>query len=120
MVGAVGIDGGSAPLRISSAHLEKTIRWPCLEEERATIDREAIATLFRGAAGIKLEGRVIPIVRTRAEGMARCHQLEEQMHTWAHQVDTPVQPSLTCLVQLSIHSPAEIAMTLLSDGRASG
>lgn len=61
------------------------IRWQCLEEERATIDREAITALFRGAAGIKLEGRVIPIVRARAEGMARCLQLEEQIDTWARQ-----------------------------------
>ena len=90
------------------------IRWQCLEEERATIDREAITALFRGAAGIKLEGRVIPITRARAEGMARCHQLEEQIDTWARQVDTPVQPLLACMAQLAVHSPTEIAMALLS------
>lgn len=93
------------------------IRWQCLEEERATIDREAITALFRGAAGIKLEGRVIPIVRARAEGMARCLQLEEQIDTWARQVDTPAAPLLTCLAQLTSHSPAEIAMTALSGER---
>lgn len=91
------------------------IRWQCLEEERAAIDREAITALFRGAACIKLEGRVIPITRARAEGMARCHQLEEQIHAWARQVNTPATPLLACLAQLASHSPAEIAMGLLSD-----
>lgn len=90
------------------------IRWQCLEEERAAIDREAITALFRGAAGIKLEGRVIPIVRARAEGMARWLQLEEQIDTWARQVDTPAAPLLTCLAQLATHSPADIAMAALS------
>ncbi|SDA54203.1 MULTISPECIES: metallophosphoesterase family protein [unclassified Janthinobacterium] len=90
------------------------IRWQCLEEERATIDREAITALFRGAAGIKLEGRVLPITRARAEGMARCHQLEKQIDAWARQVDTPAPPLLACLAQLATHSPADIAMAALS------
>ncbi|MBW3510648.1 metallophosphatase family protein [Janthinobacterium sp. NKUCC06_STL] len=96
------------------------IRWQCLEEERATIDREAITALFRGAAGIKLEGRVIPITRARAAGMARCHQLEEQVHAWAQQVDTPAAPLLACLAQLAIRSPADIAMAALSRETVAG
>lgn len=96
------------------------IRWQCLEEERATIDREAITALFCGAAGIKLEGRVMPIVRARAEGMARFLQLEEQVRTWADQVDTPAAPLLACLAQLAIHSPADIAMAALSTETVAG
>ena len=59
------------------------VRWSVAEEESGTVDRAAIVAELAGAAEIKLEGRVVPIVRSRAEGISQAHSLAEKTRRWA-------------------------------------
>jgi exonuclease SbcD len=59
------------------------VRWCVPEEESGTVDRAAIVTELAGAAEVKLEGRVVPVVRSRAEGISREHTLPEKVRRWA-------------------------------------
>jgi exonuclease SbcD len=47
------------------------VRWTMPEEDRHEVDRLAIQGIFGAAAEVKLEGRVIPVVRTRARASRR-------------------------------------------------
>ena len=47
------------------------VRWTMPEEDRHEVDRLAIQGIFGAAAEVKLEGRVIPVVRTRAAGISQ-------------------------------------------------
>ena len=47
------------------------VRWTVPEEDRHEVDRSAIQRIFGAAAEVKLEGRVIPVVRTRAAGISQ-------------------------------------------------
>jgi exonuclease SbcD len=44
------------------------VRWQVGEEERGSVDREAIKRALGDAADVQLEGRVVPVVRSRAAG----------------------------------------------------
>lgn len=89
------------------------LRWQIAEEERHSVDRDALLTIFSDAAGVKLEGRTVPVTRARASGMARCMQLEEQVRAWAQVVDTPSAPLLACLAHLQRAMPEQIAQAVL-------
>jgi exonuclease SbcD len=58
------------------------IRWTIDEEHRQLVDRDAICALFGAAAELKLEGRVLPAVRSRAEGISRAATLAEKVERW--------------------------------------
>ena len=47
------------------------VQWTMPEEDRHEVDRLAIQRIFGAAAEVKLEGRVIPVVRTRAAGISQ-------------------------------------------------
>ena len=59
------------------------VRWSVAEEEQATVDRAAVLAALDGATEVKLEGRVIPVVRSRAEGISQAHSLAEKVRRWA-------------------------------------
>jgi exonuclease SbcD len=59
------------------------VRWSVAEEEQGTVDRAALLAALAGAAEVKLEGRVIPVVRSRAEGISQAHSLGEKVRRWA-------------------------------------
>jgi DNA repair protein SbcD/Mre11 len=59
------------------------VRWSVAEEEQATVDRAAVLAALAGAAEVKLEGRVIPVMRSRAEGISQAHSLGEKVRRWA-------------------------------------
>lgn len=89
------------------------VRWQLAENMRDQVDREAIARLFQGAAGIKLEGRVIPTVRARAAGISREASLRRQLAHWAEVTGTQAEPLFDCLDLLAQQSPEEIASRIL-------
>jgi exonuclease SbcD len=85
------------------------IRWEVLEEERDVVDRARIEEVLAGAAGLKLEGRVIPVIRARAAGIARELSLPRQIERWATSTGVDAPQLLSCLEQLHGSSPEAIA-----------
>jgi DNA repair protein SbcD/Mre11 len=59
------------------------VRWNVPQEDQASVDRDEITAALAGAAAVKLEGRIIPIVRTRAEGISLAVTLADKVSQWA-------------------------------------
>jgi DNA repair protein SbcD/Mre11 len=89
------------------------VRWQVLEEERNVIDRARLAEILASAGSLKLEGRIIPINRTRAAGMAREHSIPRQIEQWSQVTGVCPQAILSCLDQLTRESPETIAARVL-------
>ncbi|WOB11230.1 metallophosphatase family protein [Piscinibacter gummiphilus] len=91
------------------------VRWSVADEDRHGVDREAIKRALQGAAGVQLEGRVIPVVRSRAAGISRCANLHEKVCAWAAVTGVEASAVLGCLEQLAEMTPDEIAQSLLQE-----
>jgi len=89
------------------------VRWQVLEEERDLVDRARIEEVLACAAGVKLEGRIIPVVRARAAGMARELSLPRQIEQWATLTGADAKDVLACLEQLRDSSPEAIVTDVL-------
>ena len=89
------------------------VRWTIADEDRHEVDREAIKRALAGAAGVQLEGRFVPIVRSRAEGISRCASLGDKVRAWAGVTGTRVDPLLASLERLSHQTPEQIAAEVL-------
>ena len=90
------------------------VRWTIADEDRHEVDREAIKRALAGAAGVQLEGRFVPIVRSRAEGISRCASLGDKVRAWAGVTGTRVDPLLAYLERLSHQTPEQIAGEVLT------
>lgn len=89
------------------------VRWTIAEEDRHEVDRAAILLQLAGAAEIKLEGRIVPVVRTRAAGIAKAYSLAEKVRAWAEVTACRPEPLLGCLEALSGEPPEAIAASVL-------
>ncbi|MCD9026786.1 hypothetical protein LDO26_00965 [Luteimonas sp. BDR2-5] len=97
------------------------VRWSVAEESRDQVDRKAIEALLADAAGIKLEGRIVPVQRSRAAGIAGLPSLPEKMRAWAEVAGVSAAPLLECLTALEQQSPEEVAAGVLEEkGGAAG
>ena len=76
------------------------VRWCVPEEESGTVDRAVIVAELAGAAEVKLEGRVVPIVRSRAEGISREHSLPDKVRRWAEATGVEVAGLLARLERM--------------------
>lgn len=90
------------------------VRWTIADEDRHEVDREAIKRALAGAAGVQLEGRFVPIVRSRAEGISRCASLGDKVRAWAGVTGARVEPLLEYLERLSHSTPEQIAGEVLT------
>lgn len=90
------------------------VRWTVLDEERDLVDRRAIEALLQRAAGVKLEGRVLPVVRSRAPGIGREPSIAAQLRRWAEASGIGAQSLLACLSQLEQNDVETIATALLA------
>jgi exonuclease SbcD len=90
------------------------VRWCVAEEAAHAVDRDAIAAALAGAAGIKLEGRVLPVARARAAGIAHATNLRAQLRAWATAAAIDAAPLLACLESLEQLAPDAIAAQLLA------
>jgi exonuclease SbcD len=90
------------------------VRWNVPDEDRHQVDRDAIQRLFKDAAEVKLEGRVIPVVRTRAAGISRETSIAAKVQAWVRATDAHAEPLLDCLQALQCQTPDEIAASVLS------
>jgi exonuclease SbcD len=90
------------------------VRWCVGEEDRHAADRDAVQALLAGAAGVQIEQRVVPVVRSRASGIAQATALEDKVRTWATVVEARAEPLLACLRALQSNSPDEIVSGVLA------
>lgn len=89
------------------------VRWSVDEEHRDAVDREAIKAMLGGAASVKLEPRVVPIVRARAEGMNRTTSLTEKLRMWCKATETAEDGLEEHLTALQTTPPEELAAQIL-------
>ncbi|EGQ61679.1 DNA repair exonuclease-like protein [Acidithiobacillus sp. GGI-221] len=83
------------------------VRYSVDEEHRHSVDRDAVALAFKtaGACAVKIEGRVLPILRARAEGISKSGTLDDKLRQWAATTGTdaaPLTERLTDLVHLDV------------------
>ena len=97
---------------LEGAHVR--VRWVVADEDRHEVDREAIKRALGGAAGVQLEGRVVPVVRSRAAGISRCVGLADKVRAWARVTSTRPEPLLDCLAQLAASDPVQLAAAVLA------
>jgi exonuclease SbcD len=91
------------------------VRWTMPEEDRHEVDRSGIQSIFGAAAEVKLEGRVIPVVRTRAEGISQQASLAAKIALWARLTEAKPEPLLACLEALQMRAPEEIAAIIMEN-----
>jgi exonuclease SbcD len=96
------------------------VRWVVAEEDRASVDRAAIESALADAAEVKLEGRIVPVQRTRAAGLSRMTSLAEKVSTWCRVAEVSAAPMLDCLHALEAESPETIAQRLLLKESSAG
>lgn len=89
------------------------VSWEIGEEDRASVDREAIQAALAGAAEVKLEGRIVPVVRARAAGISTTASLDAKLVRWADVVQADSVPLQAALAELAVKSPEQIAAEIL-------
>lgn len=90
------------------------VSWCVAEEAAHQVDRDAITAALAGAAGVKLEGRVLPVSRSRSAGIARAADMRVQLRAWAAAATVDAAPLLSCLQELDNLPPEAIAQQLLA------
>ena len=85
------------------------VRWTVADEDRHEVDRAAMQKALEGAAEVKLEGRIVPVVRTRAAGISQLASLADKVRVWAQSLEAKPQPLLDCLQALASQTPEAIA-----------
>jgi len=90
------------------------VRWAVADEDRHQVDREAIRRALNGAADIQLEGRVVPIVRSRAAGISKSASLADKVRAWCKVAGVNHEPLLDCLTELACEDPSVIAAKVLA------
>jgi exonuclease SbcD len=96
---------------IAGAHVR--VRWTVAAEDRHEVDRALIESELGCAAEVKLEGRIVPVVRTRAAGISRAASLADKVRLWAQVTEAKPGPLLACLAQLEAETGEDIAERVL-------
>ncbi len=89
------------------------VRWSIPDEDRHEVDRSAIQRMLHAAAEVKLEGRVVPVVRTRAAGISQAATIADKVQAWAKATEAKAGPLLACLEALQVRTPESIAAEIL-------
>ncbi|CAG4923395.1 metallophosphoesterase family protein [Paraburkholderia gardini] len=90
------------------------VRWQIDEEHRQAVDRDAIAALFAGAAGLKVEARVLPVVRSRAQGISLETTIEGKLARWCEFTQVEREPVIERLHQLDAGDAESIVAGILA------
>lgn len=107
-----------AEMAADAAHKYVRVRWTVNEEHRQLVDREAIEALFGASAEVKLEARVLPAVRSRAEGISRAATLSEKLGRWCELTGVdgnPLPDSLSMLQNLDAQAIADQVLAGLAE-----
>ncbi|MWL91376.1 metallophosphatase family protein [Cupriavidus sp. SW-Y-13] len=103
-----------AEIAADAAHKCVRVRWTVNEEHRQLVDRDAILALFAACAEVKLEARVLPAVRSRAEGISRAATLSEKLGRWCELTGVDANPLLDSLSMLENLDAQAIADQVLA------
>ncbi len=101
----------AAEQHIAGAHVR--VRWTVADEDRHEVDRALIQRELGCAAEVKLEGRIVPVVRTRAAGISRAASLADKVRQWAQVTEAKPGPLLACLERLEAETGEVIAEQIL-------
>ena len=91
------------------------IRWQVDEEHRQSVDRDAIAALFTNAAELKIEARILPVVRSRAQGISLETTIDRKIERWCEHADVEAGPLLARFELLETANAETIAARVLAD-----
>ncbi|MBN3776628.1 metallophosphatase family protein [Burkholderia sp. Ac-20345] len=102
-----------AALATASAGKFVRIRWQIDEEHKQLVDRKAIGAMFSTAAGVKLEPRVLPVMRSRAEGISTAPTVDAKLAKWCELADVDAVPLVDRLQLLETGEADAIAKSIL-------
>jgi DNA repair protein SbcD/Mre11 len=114
----VDFDGPPDMARLAEIAADATdrfvrVRWQVDEEHRQAVDRDAIKALFAGAAGLKVESRVLPVVRSRAQGISLETTVDGKLARWCGLANVESGPLLDRLQLLASGDADAIAASVL-------
>ncbi|KVF25210.1 DNA repair exonuclease [Burkholderia vietnamiensis] len=101
-------------LAAASAGKFVRIRWQIDEEHKQLVDRKAIEAMFSAAAGLKLEPRVLPVMRSRAEGISTAPTVDAKLTRWCELSDVDAVPLVDRLQLLETGDPDAITESILA------
>ncbi|GJH14751.1 metallophosphatase family protein [Caballeronia novacaledonica] len=90
------------------------IRWQVDEEHKQSVDRDAIAALFGNAAELKVEARILPVVRSRAQGISLETSIDRKLDRWCEHTAVDPVPLLDRLQLLETGDTEAIAAGVLA------
>lgn len=96
------------------------VRWTVAEEDRHEVDHGAIERALSGAADVRLEGRIVPVVRSRAPGISQLASLADKLRAWATATEVNAAPLLDCLERATSAEPEDIVAAVLATPGSSG
>ncbi len=72
------------------------VRYNVPEDQRHSVDRDLIDQVVQQAGGrqCKIEGRILPVTRVRAEGISQGKTLQDKLRRWCETTDIPAGPLL--------------------------
>jgi exonuclease SbcD len=115
----IDFDGPPDMQRLTAIALDATdkfvrVRWQVDEEHKQSVDRDAIAALFANAAELKVEGRILPVVRSRAQGISLETSIDRKLERWCEHTDVDPAPLLERLQLLETGDAEAIAAGVLA------
>ncbi|WP_321936167.1 metallophosphatase family protein [Paraburkholderia sp. J8-2] len=90
------------------------VRWQVDEEHRQAVDRAAIEAMFANAQGVKLEPRILPVVRSRAQGISLETSVDAKLSRWCEVANVTAAPVLERLQLLETGDANAIADAVLA------
>jgi exonuclease SbcD len=90
----------------AGAHVR--IRYAIDEEHRHSVDRQEIESLFSGAQSVRIEARVLPVQRQRAQGISEARTLQEKLTRWCEFSQVDAEPLLARLQSLQESGPEDV------------
>lgn len=90
------------------------VRWQVDEEHRQSVDRAAIEAMFAHAPGVKIEPRILPVVRSRAQGISLETSVDAKLARWCELTDVQASPLLERLQLLDTGDADAIAQSILA------
>jgi exonuclease SbcD len=85
------------------------VRWQVDEEHRQSVDRAAIEAMFANSQGVKIEPRILPVVRSRAQGISLETSVDAKLNRWCEVANVDAVPVLARLQLLETGDANAIA-----------
>lgn len=90
------------------------VRWQVDEEHRQSVDRAAIEAMFANSPGLKIEPRILPVVRSRAQGISLETSVDAKLARWCELTGVSASPVPERLQLLQSADAAAIAEAVLA------